>query len=330
MKHWPAKQAAKIEQLVARHANNREYAVFDADNTIWYKDLEESLLASLENKNILTRKTMDPGLVPVPFHSDDTLVSYGYKLNDIDHKIGYPWFARIFSGLTLDQLKKYVDELFALKGEKIPCRYWENNKLVDGLLESPRIFPAQKELINELQENGVEVFVITAALEELARMILSDPDYGVNIKPENVIGVSCLLKNKKTQKLTTARNQIACGHFWDAKFTKKDHYDMEVTSWVQSPDTFYSGKLAALKEYIHPIKQPVLVAGDSQSDHFLLSCCDNRKGGLKIWINRKEQEWVRTQKAYRKYAEQEKKLNLEATGDKNWIMVYPEDIGVES
>jgi phosphoglycolate phosphatase-like HAD superfamily hydrolase len=329
LKYWPVKEAEMIDNLISQHAHQGEYAVFDADNTIWHQDLEETLLSYLENKHILTRHTMDPSLQIIPFQPDDTLVSYGFKLYNIDHKIGYPWFAQVFSGATLAQLKVYVDDLFALNGSAISCKYWKHGQLVDYLSESPRIYPAQRELINTLQASGIEVYVITAALEELTRMIVSDPKYGLNVKPENVIGVSCLLKDRKTQEVTTARKQIEAGHFWDEIFTKEDHYAMEVTPYIQSPNTLYAGKLAALKEYIHPIKHPILVAGDSPSDHFLLFCSDYTKGGLKLWINNKEEDWKITQKAYKKYAEQEKELNLDITGDKNWIMVRPEDIGIK-
>jgi phosphorylcholine phosphatase len=326
MKHWPPKEAAKIEKLIMRYSNQGEYAVFDADNTIWNQDLEETLLPYLENIKVLTIQMLDPSLHLIPIHPDDTLLSYGFKLYNIDQKIGYPWFAQVFSGFTLAQLKKHVDDLFALNGKVIPCKYWKDGKLVDYLPPSPRIYPAQRELINTLQANGIEVYVITAALEELTRMIVSDSKYGLNIKPENVIGVSCLLKDRKTQKFTTARKQIACGHFWDEIFTKENHYAMEVTPYIQSPNTLYAGKLAALKEYIHPIKQPILVAGDSPSDHFLLFGSDYSKGGLKLWINHKDEDWNITQQAYKKYAEQEKELGIDATGDKNWLMVYPKDI----
>lgn len=329
LKHWSAENAAKIETLIGQHAHQGEYAVFDADKTIWHQDMEETLLSYLENKGVLTLQTIDPSLHIIPFHKDDTLISYGFKLYNIDHKIGYPWFAQAFSGFTLTQLKQRVDELFALNGSVIPGKHWKNGQLVDYLPQSPRIFPAQRELINKLQANGIEVYIITAALEELTRMVASDPKYGLNIKPENVIGTSCLLKNRKTHLLTTARKQIAQGHFWDETFSKEDHYAMEVTPYLLSPDPKYIGKVGALNEYIHPIKKPILVAGDTLSDHFLLFCSDYSKGGLKLWINHNEKEWAITQREYQNRAEQEKKQGLTAMADKNWMMVYPEDMGIK-
>jgi len=119
------------------------------------------------------------------------------------------------------------------------------------------------------------------------------------------------------------------GHFWDENFTKEDHYNMEITPTIWSPDTLYAGKVAAIKEYIHPLKHPVMVAGDSPSDHFMLFYSDYSKGGIKLWINYKEEDWNNTRKEYQKRAEQEKELGLDVTGDKNWIMVSPEDIGIK-
>lgn len=329
LKHWPAKEAAQLNEFIAQHANKGEYAVFDADNTIWYRDLEESLLPYLENQGLVTRRTLDTSLKLIPFHPEDTLVSYAYKLYDIDHKVGYPWIAQVFSGFTLGELKKHVDDLYAFNGVEVPCKYWSGDKLVEYKPETPRIYPGQRELINKLQENGIEVYVMTAALEELVRMVVSDPQYGINVKPENVIGVTTLLKDRKTEDITTARLQIKQGHFLDDQYTKEEHYSKELTPYIWSPNTMYVGKLAAIKDYIHPIKKPILVSGDSPNDHWMLFYSDYSKGGLKVWVNRKEKYWDKTQKAFAVRAEQEKELGMEVTADKNWIMVRPVDIGIK-
>ncbi len=329
LKHWPEKEAKILEKFIEQHANKGEYAVFDADNTIWYRDLEESLLPYLENKGLLTKRTLDPSLKLIPFHPEDTLVSYAFKLYDIDHKVGYPWIAQVFSGFTLGELKKHVDDLYSLNGIKVPCKYWSGGKLVEYKPETPRIYPGQRELINALQANGIEVYVMTAALEELVRMVVSDPKYGINVKPENVIGVSCLLKDRKTLDVTTARLQVKRGHFFDDQYTRETHYAKELTPYIWGPNTMYVGKLAAIKDYIHPLKKPVLVSGDSPNDHWMLFYSDYAKDGLKVWVNRKEKYWKKTQDAYIFRAKQEKELGYEVTADKNWIMVRPKDIGIK-
>lgn len=329
IKSWPVHASEKLGELIQRHAHQGEYAVFDADNTIWYQDLAETLLACLENKSIITRQTLDPSLEIIPFYPRDTLVSYGFRLYDLDHNVGYPWLARVFSGHSLSALKRYVDDLFSLDGQVVPCQYWKNRKLCEYRPRAPRIYPAQRALINLLMENGIEVYIITAALEELVRMVASDPKYGINIKPENVIGLTTLLTDPETHEMTTARKQIEQGFFWDDIFSKERHYAMELTPHMCGPQTFYEGKLAALKAYIHPVKQPILAAGDSLSDHCMLFSSDTKKGGLKLWINHREEDWKMTQKESQKRASQEKELGLDISGDKNWIMVRPDDIGIK-
>ena len=182
-------------------------------------------------------------------------------------------------------------------------------------------------MINTFQANGIEVYVITAALEDLVRMVVSDQKYGLNVKPENVFGMSCLLRDLNTHELTTSRKQVAKGHSWGDLYTKDSH-SLQVTPHILSPETIYAGKLAAIKEYIHPIVEPILVAGDSPSDHLILFCSDYRKGGLKLWVNHNEQDWHVTQEAYKNRAKHEKELGLAATADKNWIMLYPKDLGL--
>ena len=94
-------------------------------------------------------------------------------------------------------------------------------------------------------ENGIEVYVMTAASEELVRMVAADPKYGYNVKPENVIGVSTLLKDRKTGELTTARKQIAAG-----KYDEKANLGLELTPYLWTPATWMAGKHAAILTYI--------------------------------------------------------------------------------
>ena len=56
-------------------------------------------------------------------------------------------------------------------------------------------------------ENGIEVYVMTAASEELVRMVAADPKYGYNVKPQNVIGVSTLLNSKFKGLMSALRGE---------------------------------------------------------------------------------------------------------------------------
>lgn len=216
LKHWPAEAAASLDKMIAANANQSNFAVFDMDNTSYQFDLEESLLPYLENRGILTRRTMPEELKLIPFKDSatytETLFSYYYRLCEVDDLVCYPWAAQIFAGFTLRELKVYVDELMAYN-QTIPTQYWDGDEVVDDEVSPPVIFPGQVELYNALMDNGIEVYVMSAAHEELVRMVAADPKYGYNVKPENVIGVTTLLLNRTSGEETTARKQIEAGEY---------------------------------------------------------------------------------------------------------------------
>ncbi|VVS92424.1 haloacid dehalogenase-like hydrolase [Desulfoluna spongiiphila] len=325
--HWPRAERHKLIRLIERNAYQGKFAVFDCDNTVWYQKLEESLLPYLENRGLMGPEALAPSLKVIPFLPDDTLTSYACRLYDIDNKVGSPWMARVFAGFTLEELKGHVDDLFALNGASIPAKHRRNGELVDVEVEAPRIYPGMRELINAMQENGIEVIFISTALEELVRMVACDPRYGLNIKPENVIGVSTLLKDRETGEITTARLQIERGHFFDETYPKARHMAMELTPTLWSPNTMYFGKVWAIKDYIHPVNRPVLVAGDSPNDHPMLFEAEEF-GGIKLWINHREADWKATKEARKIRARQQQEAWHYPSANKRWLMVRPADIGI--
>ncbi|WP_406186021.1 hypothetical protein [Streptomyces sp. NBC_01006] len=63
----------------------------------------------------------------------------------------------MFSGLTLGDLKPYVDELFAY-GKPIPVTHVDDGTPVDSTVNPPRIYPAQREPIRpEGAVHGIRV-----------------------------------------------------------------------------------------------------------------------------------------------------------------------------
>ncbi|MDF2796817.1 MAG: phosphorylcholine phosphatase, partial [Pseudomonas orientalis] len=235
LKHWPAPAAKQLNEMIAANANKGNFAVFDMDNTSYRYDLEESLLPYMENKGLITRESLDPSLKLMPFKDTadhkESLFSYYYRLCEVDDMVCYPWVAQVFSGFTLKELKVQVDELMA-SGKPVPVSYFEGDTVKKSEVQPPKVFTGQAELYNKLMENGIEVYVMTAASEELVRMVAADPKYGYNVKPENVIGVSTLLKNRNTGELTTARKQIAAG-----KYDEKANLGLELTPYLWTPAT---------------------------------------------------------------------------------------------
>jgi hypothetical protein len=234
----------------------------------------------------------------------------------------YPWVAQIFSGLTLKELKGYVDEMMA-SGKPVPVTYYEGDVVKNMEVQPPKVFTGQAELFNKLMENGIEVYVMTAASEELVRMVAADPKYGYNVKPENVIGVTTLLKDRKTGELTTARKQITAG-----KYDEKANLGLELTPYLWTPATWMAGKHAAILTYIDEWKKPVLVGGDTPTSdgYMLFHDVDVAKGGIHLWINRKDKYMTQLNGMIAKHAAAQAKEGLPVTADKNWVIVKPDEI----
>lgn len=328
LSHWPEPAATELRKMICQNANQSNYAVFDMDNTSYRFDLEESLLPFLENRGILTRSTLDPSLKIVEFKDQanftESLFSYYYRLCAIDDLICYPWVAQIFSGFTLAELKGYVDELLALN-TSIPVSYFNDNETaqVQDEVNPPKIFPAQVELFESLMANGIEVYILTAAHEELVRMVASDPKYGYNVKPENVIGVTTLLRNSTDGSVTTARKQIA-----DGTYNQTANLDLTMETYLWTPATWFAGKWAAILTYIDEWKLPVLVAGDTPgSDGYMLfHGVDVSKGGIHLFVNKSSSNVEEIQGMIRSNTEAQKANGREVTADKNWLIVKQEDL----
>ncbi|RMZ66370.1 phosphorylcholine phosphatase [Pyrenophora seminiperda CCB06] len=326
LEHWPADAAKSLNAMIARNANQSNYACFDMDNTSYRYDLEESLLPYLDNRGILRRDNLDPSLKLIPFKDTanytESLYSYYNRLCEIDIFICYPWAAQVWSGFTLRSLKGWVDELMALN-TTIPTKYWDGDEIVSAEISPPRIFRGQVELYNALMSNGIAVYVISASHEELVRMVASDPQYGYNVPPQNVIGVTTMLKNASSGALTNARKQISEG-----TYNQTANLDLLVTPYLWTPATWYAGKWAAILTYISDWKRPVLVGGDTPgSDTYMqFHGVDVGKGGIHLWINRTEAVYEKLQEEIRNSTKEQIANGREVTADKNWVVVLPTEI----
>jgi phosphoserine phosphatase len=323
---WPAPAAAALITMIEKNANQSNYAVFDMDNTSYRYDLEESLLPFLENRGILTRENLDPSLKLIDFKDTanftESLYSYYLRLCEVDDFVCYPWAAQIWSGFTLRELKGWVDELMALN-TTLPTKYWDGEDVVEDSVTPPKIFKGQVELYNTLMAHGIAVYVISAAHEELVRMVASDPKYGYNVPPQNVIGVTTMLRNKTSGQLTNARKQITEG-----TFDPVANLDLVLGPYLWTPATWFAGKWAAILTYIDPWKRPILAAGDTPgSDTYMeFHGVDTGKGGVHLWINRRDSLFEELEEMIEENAEGQKSNGREITADKNWVVVTPEEI----
>ncbi|GAB7330029.1 hypothetical protein MBLNU13_g01719t1 [Cladosporium sp. NU13] len=326
LQHWPKDAAAALEKMIVANANSSNYACFDMDNTSYRFDVEESLIPFLENRGILTRSRLPQELKLIPFKDTanvtESLYGYYQRLCTIDSLLCYPWAAQVWAGFTLRELKGYVDELMALN-TTIPAAYWDGDEIVHEEVNRPHIFRGQVELYNTLMANGIDVYVVSASAEEIVRMVASDPKYGYNVKPENVIGVSTFLKNTTSGELTNSRKQIEAG-----AYDQEANLDLVFGTYLNTPVPWFSGKWAAILTYIDQWKKPVLVAGDTPgSDGYMLfHGVDVEKGGIHLWVNKSASNFEAISQDIVDNAAAQKANGLNVTADKNWVVVLPTEI----
>jgi phosphoserine phosphatase len=325
---WPEPAASQLRELVRTHEHSGAYAVFDADNTTYQHDLVGALLPFMENKGLLTRERLHPALQVIPFKDSpdfvETLNSYYGRLGEIDDQVGYPWASQIFSGFTLRELKTELDEMLA-QPHPIEAKAWVGGEVVVQRHPVPRFLPGQQALFAALREHGIEVFIVSAAAEELVRMIVSDPRYGYHVKPENVIGVSLALKNRSTHELTTARKLIAAG-----RYQSEQLLDHELTHSLWAPLPWYEGKYAAIRSHIHAYQRPILVAGDTpQSDGpMFFRGPDTAAGGLRLFMARGQAHLQKMLDLQQHHAMAQQAAKHPVTADHNWVVVQVEALGV--
>jgi len=207
--------------------------------------------------------------------------------------------------------------------ETIPTKYWDGDEVVEDEVTPPQIFQGQVEPYNALMANGIDVYVITAASEELVRFVASDPKYGYNVPPENVIGVTTMLKNATSGDLTNARKQIEEGDY-----DEQANLGLVFGPYLWTPATWFSGKWAAILTYIDQWKKPILVGGDTPgSDGYMqFHGVDIGKGGIHLWINRSASAFEELNEMIAENSAGQAENGLEVTADKNWVIVLPEDI----
>ncbi|KAL2066149.1 hypothetical protein VTL71DRAFT_2220 [Oculimacula yallundae] len=325
LSHWPSAQATALERMITLNANQSNFAVFDADNTIWQYDIEESSLPYLENLGVITRATLDPSLKLIEFKDTanytETLYSYYTRLCEIGAAVCYPWAAQVYSGLTIRSLKAHIDDLMVLN-TTIPTSYWDGDEIIHEEINPPKIFTGQVELINKLAANGITPYIVSASNEEVVRMVASDPKYGFNIKPENVLGVATMMRNTTTGDLTTSRQQIA-----DGVYNQTANLDLLFGTYLWTPATWYAGKWAAVLTYIDAWKKPVLAAGDTPgSDTYMHFNVDVAKGGVHLWVNRSREKFEALQSLIDEAVEGQMQNGLPVTADKNWVVVLPQEV----
>lgn len=171
------------------------------------------------------------------------------------HDIAYPWVLYLFNGMTKEEVQKLAkeandygigDKLGKYTIESSNKLLGEAGKIVYEYKSGLRTQPEIANLFHEFQKNGIEVYIVSASLEDIVKVFASDKSYGYNLKPENVYGMR--LEMNKDKYLS----QYKKGY----------------------PQTQTKGKVETINKFLKPKhggKDPILVAGDSGGDENMLT-----------------------------------------------------------
>ena len=166
------------------------------------------------------------------------------------------WEFYLLSGMTKDEVKSLAKESNDVKlGEAIGDVIVESSRvltgeagIVRGIYDNGlRIRPEMANLYHELKRNGIDVYIISASMQEIIEVFATDKSYGYNLDIENIYAM----------RLKSTTDNILV-----------DEYDYKY------PFTQRKGKSEIIEKFIKPKhngKAPILVAGDSSGDANMLT-----------------------------------------------------------
>lgn len=181
--------------------------------------------------------------------------------------IGYPWVLYLFTNMTVDEVHKLAEvSNDASLGMAIQTVTWTSPKALAGKAgvitashtTGLRLTSEVANLMNTLRANGIDVYIVSASLEDVVRVFATLPKYGYHLPTENVIGMRLETKNGLITNNYLPNYPITVGH--------------GKTEVIQS---------VLEKKYGHG---PILVAGDSNGDFEMMNELDSVQ--LALVINR--------------------------------------------
>ena len=186
--------------------------------------------------------------------------------NLLDYGDGCLWILRPFNGMSYDQLaeltKESCEHYSGMEGVRQVT--WESpatgvcGKVSQAHLEGLHATPEMTGLYKALRDNGFDIYICSASMEQVVEAMACDPKYGFGMEPDNVFGLR--LRNRESGIVDAV-------------------YD---TSYIQ---TYKKGKTEAIKAYMAPShggRGPSIVGGDSNGDYAMLTDFEDLRLGLII------------------------------------------------
>lgn len=178
--------------------------------------------------------------------------------------ISYPWVTYLFSGMTSEEVQKLSTEAIdKASKQELNDTTWTSPKDMDSeagqikitFHNGIRLVPEMQDLYTKLQNNGIDVYVVSASFIDVIIPFATNDKYKYKIPEENVYAMELEKKDNIIQ----------------AKYND-DYFQTQGT-----------GKTKTIKKFIaseHNDQDPILVAGDSSGDVAMLSDFDNLQLGL--------------------------------------------------
>lgn len=181
--------------------------------------------------------------------------------------IGYPWVLYLFTNMTVDEVHKLAEASNDVSlGMAIQTETWTSPKALAGKAgvvtashtTGLRLTSEVGNLMNTFRSNGIDVYVVSASLEDVVRVFATLPKYGYNLPSENMIGMRLATENGLITNNYQANYPITVGH--------------GKTEVIQS---------VLEKKYGHG---PIFIAGDSNGDFEMMTELNSVK--LALVVNR--------------------------------------------
>ena len=159
---FPKQYWTQIESTLhdLKKTEQKIYAAFDADGTLWDTDLGENFF----------NYQIDQKHIPLPNAPFDHYIEMK-KLNN-DPRDAYVWLAQINKGLPLEQIRSWAQQAF------------------DSIQPKP-IFTEQQRLIDLLKSFNVQIYIVTASI----KWAVEPGARALGLSNDNVIGVETLVSD---------------------------------------------------------------------------------------------------------------------------------------
>lgn len=199
--------------------------------------------------------TLDAIAASAQFQDFRAKLYYLYEAINDTHgpDIGYPWVIYFFANLSRAEVMALAEESndFGL-GDAIaklkltsPASLPGKAGVVSvGHTRGLRLTPEIASLMDSMRQNGIDVYVSTASLDDVVRVFASLPKYGYMVPPENVIGLRLEMDGER----------------YLAQYRKN-----WPLNWGPGKSTNLRSELLSRKGY-----GPIFVAGDSDGDYDML------------------------------------------------------------